>query len=306
MDYLAFFGLETEPFSNAPVGRFYYDSAQSSQALVRLRFALSAMKGLALCIGDVGAGKTTLARRLLSSLSEDEYEASLLVILHKDITSDWLLRRIAFQLGIDTPHADKLVLLAQLYQRLIEIYESGRKAVMLIDEAQMLESRDLMEEFRGLLNLEVPDRKLLSFVFFGLPTMENHLRLDAPLLQRVAVRVELSPFDLESTKDYIEHRIQVAGGEKNIFNKEVIRAIYDVSGGVPRVINTICDNTLLECALVQKKNISVKQVLVAAKNLGLSPQVSPVVTSSSLLTPVQDHSPLDEIDRILKDLEKFN
>src|SRR6056297_2757381 len=177
MDYLDFYGLRQEPFSNAPVHRFYYDSAQHSQALVRLMYALKRMKGLALLIGDIGAGKTTLARRLLDALDEDEFEAALLVIIHRDITTDWLLQRLAIQLGVERPSADKLSLLSQLYRRLVEIHEAGKKAVVLIDEAQMLATRDLMEEFRGLLNLEVPDQKLLSFVFFGLPDVEHNLAM---------------------------------------------------------------------------------------------------------------------------------
>jgi type II secretory pathway predicted ATPase ExeA len=158
MDFLDFYELNQEPFSNAPVSRFYYDSAQHSQAMVRLMYALNGMKGLALLIGQIGAGKTTLARRLLDSLDEKEYEAALLVIIHRDVTSDWLLRRLAVQLGVENPANEKLPLLSQLYRRLVEIYESGKKAVVLIDEAQMLATQELMEEFRGLLNLEVPER----------------------------------------------------------------------------------------------------------------------------------------------------
>lgn len=212
MDYLDYYELSQEPFSNAPVSRFYYDSAQHSQALIRLKYAVSTMKGLAVLVGSIGAGKTTLARRLLDALDESEYEAALLVIIHSGITSDWLLRRIAVQLGVEDPAQDKLTMLSQLYRRLVEIYEAGKKAVVLIDEAQMLRTRELMEEFRGLLNLEVPERKLLSFVFFGLPDIEDHLRIDLPLAQRIALRVRLDPFDLQSSDAYIRHRLRVAGG----------------------------------------------------------------------------------------------
>lgn len=314
MDYLAFYGLESEPFSNAPVDRFYYDSAQHSQALVRLRFAMSAMKGLALCVGEIGAGKTTLARRLLDSLDEREYEAALLVILHRDITSEWLLRRIAFQLGVETPSKDKLVLLSQLYRRLLEIYESGRKAVVLIDEAQMLESRDLMEEFRGLLNLEVPERKLLSFVFFGLPEIDQNLRLDPPLLQRMALRVKLSPFDLPSTDAYVRHRLRMAGARRVIFEPEAMEVIHRASGGVPRLVNTICDNALLEGALASDEIIDEDLVTLVAENLGLS--LGPVAPSSIPTRIPTDEGPstlprtevdvaLDEIDQVLQSLNKL-
>lgn len=193
MSYLEYFGLSSEPFSNAPVSRFYYNAPQHQQALARLLYAVNSMKGLAVLVGEIGGGKTTLARRMLDSLPEEEYEAALLVIIHSGITASWLLRRIALQIGVENPAQEKLALLSQLYQRLLQIYEQGRKAVVLIDEAQMLETRELMEEFRGLLNLEVPERKLISFVFFGLPEIEKNLKLDPPLAQRVAMRYRLEP-----------------------------------------------------------------------------------------------------------------
>ena len=193
MNYLEYYELSQEPFSNAPVSRFYYSSAQHAQALLRLTHAVSGMKGLAVLVGDIGAGKTTLARRMLDALPEEEYEAALLVIIHSGITASWLLKRIALQLGVESPADEKLALLSQLYQRLVRIYEQGKKAVVLIDEAQMLATREIMEEFRGLLNLEVPERKLLSFVFFGLPEIEQNLKLDPPLAQRVALKYRLEP-----------------------------------------------------------------------------------------------------------------
>src|SRR3954462_1415157 len=117
MTYLDFFELTMEPFSNAPVSRFYYNSTQHSQALTRLMHAVGYMKGLSILVGDIGAGKTTLARRMLDSLPESEYEAALLVIIHSGVTASWLLKRIALQLGVDAPSEDKHTLLGQLYQR---------------------------------------------------------------------------------------------------------------------------------------------------------------------------------------------
>lgn len=310
MDYLAFYGLNKEPFSNAPVSQFYYDSAQHNHALVRLRFALSSMKGLALCVGEIGAGKTTLARRLLDCLDEREYEAALLVILHRDITSEWLLRRVAFQLGVETPSKDKLILLSQLYRRLLEIYESGRKAVVLIDEAQMLGSQELMEEFRGLLNLEVADRKLLSFVFFGLPELEEKLRLDPPLLQRVALRVKLSPLDRPSTDAYVRHRLRIAGAEGHLFHPDALEMVYRVTDGIPRLINTLCDNALLEGAIAGDESLSSERIGGVARSLGLSlkTRTHSVVPAISVDrergAPSEVEVALDEIDRVLQSLGK--
>ena len=250
MNYLDHFELSSEPFSNAPVSRFYFNSTQHSQALMRLRYAVDNMKGLSLLVGEIGAGKTTLARRMLDSLPEEEFEAALLVIIHSGITANWLLRRVALQLGVVNPHAEKLALLSQVYQRLVQIHESGKKAVVLIDEAQMLQTRELMEEFRGLLNLELPERKLINFVFFGLPEIEENLKLDPPLAQRVAVKVHLDTFDLENTESYIKHRLRLAGAKRMLFTPEAVTVIHEASQGTPRVINTLCDNALFEAFML--------------------------------------------------------
>ena len=277
MSYLEHFGLSSEPFSNAPVSRFYYNAPQHQQALARLLYAVNSMKGLAVLVGEIGAGKTTLARRMLDSLPEEEYEAALLVIIHSGITASWLLRRIALQIGVENPAQEKLTLLSQLYQRLLQIYEQGRKAVVLIDEAQMLETREQMEEFRGLLNLEVPERKLISFVFFGLPEIEKNLKLDPPLAQRVAMRYRLEPFTSESTDAYVKHRLRLAGSARNPFTGDAIEAVHRRAGGTPRVINTICDNALFETFLARGTEIRGALIEQIADNLGLE---------TGVLTPV--------------------
>jgi type II secretory pathway predicted ATPase ExeA len=274
VNHLEFYELGQEPFSNAPVSRFYYSSSQHAQALTRLMHAVDSMKGLAILVGDIGAGKTTLARRMLDNLPEEEYEAALLVIIHSGITANWLLRRIAAQLGIESPAEEKLALLSQLYQRLVRIYEEGKKAVVLIDEAQMLASREIMEEFRGLLNLEVPERKLLSFVFFGLPSIEENLKLDPPLAQRVALKYRLEPFNQEATEAYIRHRLRLGGSSRVPFTPSAIARIHLLSHGTPRVINTICDNALFEGFLAKQPSIDEGLIARVGNDLGLDAPVA--------------------------------
>jgi general secretion pathway protein A len=305
MSYLDHFGLTEEPFSNAPVTRFYFESPQHAQALVRLRHAVSNMKGLCVLVGDIGAGKTTLARRLLDALPEEEYEAALFVIIHSGVTAGWLLKRIALQLGVENPANEKLALLGQLYQRLMQIHEQGRKAVVLIDEAQMLASRELMEEFRGLLNLEVPERKLISFVFFGLPDVEQNLRLDPPLAQRVAMRYRLEPFTLASTEAYVRHRIQTAGGTRLPFTPEAMAALHRLSGGSPRVINTLCDNALFEAYLARETLVDAARIEEIARSLAIGPSSLEPAPGPSKPTamPAGERVDLAEIDRYLDDLE---
>lgn len=298
MSYLEYYGLDREPFSNAPDARFYYNSDLHSQALLRLMYAVDSNKGLAVLVGGVGTGKTTLARRMLDNLPEDRYESSLLVMVHSGITPEWILTRIALQLGIDEPAGDRLKLLKQLYTRLLEIEDEGRRAVVLIDEAQMLQSRELMEEFRGLLNLEIPGKKLLNIVFFGLTELEDCLALDEPLAQRVAVKYHLKSMTVETTTSYIKHRLQIAGAKEVLYDAEVIPLIHRYAGGVPRLINTISDNCLFEAYLRKMKKVDSRIAHSVAGDLGLLQQP----LSEFPQTMVKDE--LTEIENMLDKLEQ--
>ena len=312
MNYLDYYELAQEPFSNAPVSRFYFNSPQHSQALVRLTHLCAGMKGLGILVGDIGAGKTTLARRLLDSLPENEYEAALLVIIHSGVTASWLLKRIALQLGVDAPSEDKLTLLGQLYQRLVRIYESGKKAVVLIDEAQMLATRELMEEFRGLLNLEVPERKLLSLIFFGLPDIEQNLKLDPPLAQRVALKYRLDHLNAESTEAYIKHRLRLAGAARMPFTPGAVHSVHRFSSGTPRVINTLCDNALFEGYVARAPMIEEQMIERVARDLALDGASPAPASLPRRPVPVpqpaaaEKGKPVDlgEIDRYLAGLAK--
>lgn len=268
MNYLSFFSLAQEPFSNAPVSRFYFNSPGHARALVRMMFAIENMKGLAVLTGDIGAGKSTTARRLLESLPEDRFEVALLVMVQSSVHPQWLLTKIAYQLGVTQPAEDKTRLLGQLYRRLYAIHESGRKAVVLIDEAQMLDTRELMEEIRGLLNMEIPEQKLLTLCLFGLPPLEDHLKLDSPLYQRVAVRVHLQPLAAEATEAYIKHRLRLAGAQKMLFTQEAVASLHRYSQGVPRLINTVCDNALFEGFLARTNPINSRIVDAVVRELG--------------------------------------
>ncbi len=271
MSYEAHFGLIEQPFSNAADSRFFFESPQHQETMVRVQHSIQTMKGLTVVIGGSGTGKTLLARRVLEKLEaeHDQYEAALLVIVHSEVTADWLLRKIAVQLGVPNPPDRKAELLPQLFDRLNQIYESGRKAVVIIDEANMLKSKEVFEEFRGLSNLEVPGRKLISIVLFGLPELEENMAVDPPLVQRVAVKVSIKPLEQASTAAYVKHRLSVAGASRTIFSDEALEAVHTVTKGIPRLINTVCDNALLESYLVKKDLVGAQLIRDVGADLAL-------------------------------------
>jgi len=270
MDYLEYYNLKEHPFSNVVDSRFYYSSRQHSDALVKLKYAVDTRKGLAVIIGGIGTGKTTLARRFLEDLDEESYEAALLVVVHSTVSSEWLFKKFAIQLGVKDLKDNRIELLTQIYNRLSAINEEGKRAVVMIDEVQMLNSREIMEEFRGLLNMETPEGKMLNFVFFGLPDLEDVLSLDEPLKQRVAIKIRLKAFSEEDTGDYIKHRLKVAGNNEDIFSEDAIKLIYKYTRGVARRINTVCDNALLEGFLFKANKIDRTTIETVAIDLGLS------------------------------------
>jgi type II secretory pathway predicted ATPase ExeA len=270
MDYLEYYNLKEHPFSNVVDSRFYYSSRQHSDALVKLKYAVDTRKGLAVIIGGIGTGKTTLARRFLEDLDEESYEAALLVVVHSTVSSEWLFKKFAIQLGVKDLKDNRIELLTQIYNRLSAINDEGKRAVVMIDEVQMLNSRGIMEEFRGLLNMETPEGKMLNFVFFGLPDLEDVLSLDEPLKQRVAIKIRLKAFSEEDTGDYIKHRLRVAGKNDDIFSEDAIKLIYKYTHGVARRINTVCDNALLEGFLFKANKIDGTTIETVAVDLGLS------------------------------------
>ena len=206
---------------------------------------------------------------MLDDLPVDKYESSLLVMIHSGITPEWILSRICMQLGVKNPDLSPLRMLKQLYERLLQIENEGRKAVVLIDEAQMLHSKELMEEFRGLLNLEIADKKLLNIIFFGLPELDEVMKLDAPLAQRVAFKYTLKPLSQEETSRYINHRLSVIKCQKSPFAEDALSVIHKYSGGVPRLVNTICDNALFEAFLRHTQLVTPALISDVAEDLGL-------------------------------------
>ena len=270
MTLLEYFHLKENPFSTTIDSRYFYKAPQHADALVRLMSAAENMKGLAVVIGDVGTGKTTLATQLLEQLETGPYEAALLIVLHQAVTSEWMLRKIALQMDVEKPAETKTDLMTQLSQRLGEVFESGKKAIVLIDEAQMLRSQELMQDFRGLLNIEFSGSKAVTFILFGLPELDSLLALDRPLHQRVAVRCELTCLDANGTEAYVNYRLRIAGAHDTMVHPNAFPVIRQYSGGIPRVINTVCDNALLEGYLRKQDRLDADLIREVARDLKLA------------------------------------
>lgn len=263
-----FFQINELPFSNAPDLKYFYSSTPHHDTLTRLRYVIENRKGLAIVTGQIGTGKTTLARLLFEELNPELYETVLMIVVHSEITSEWILKKICTQMDAENIPSDKPGMLTALYKRLYELNEKGKKAVILIDEAQMLKHKDVMEEIRGILNFEDEFGKLLTFVLFGLPELEDNLSVDEPLKQRISLKCRLKQLEFEGTKNYILHRIKVSGAKYNFFADEAFRSIYDASGGIPRLINTVCDNAMFESYLVKEKIVKKQTVDQVVDDLG--------------------------------------
>ncbi len=275
MDYLSFYNLSAEPFQNEPDTRFYYASAAQQQARLRLMRGVQQRKALSLLIAGPGCGKTTLAHHLLENLGSEAWAVRMIVIPHAACPSGWLIRSVAQSFGVAQPANDPLAALAQLSKLLVGLAAGGAGPVLLIDEAQLLSNKDVLEDFRALLNLVHERRKLLSLVLFGLPMLDEVLRVESSLAQRIEIRAEVPPMDREQSAAYVLHRIACANGAEELFSPDAVDALYTYSSGVPRVINTLADNALFEGAVEQSSSISRTHIIAAADQLGLETCVTP-------------------------------
>src|SRR4051812_41291845 len=202
-----FFGLRAKPFGKMPDPSFLYESEQHKEALARLEYAVDE-KELALLVGDIGSGKTTLSRALIDRIGDSR---PIVLLINPRLTPVQLLRSVAQGLGI-TPARYRNELLDQIHTKLFELYEAKREPLLMIDEAQLIPTKATFDEIRLLTNFQLDDQNLLSVVLIGQPELDA--RLDrapyAPLRQRIGMRYALGPLTLDETYRYIEHRVRVA------------------------------------------------------------------------------------------------
>jgi type II secretory pathway predicted ATPase ExeA len=257
-----FFGFTAKPFGKTPDPSFLYESPQHREALARLEYAVEE-KELAVLVGEIGSGKTTLSRALIDRLGDSR---PVVLLINPRLTPTQLLRSMAIALGIDPPRL-RSDLLEKIHTKLFELYESGREPVLIIDEAQLIPTKSTFDEIRLLTNFQLDDQNLLSVLLIGQPELER--RLDrtayAPLRQRIGLRYHLGPLSLEETMAYIEHRIRVAGGGRNPFNREAMEQMHALSGGIPRLINALATTALLDAFGDDAETIDPPRVASAAR-----------------------------------------
>jgi general secretion pathway protein A len=275
--YEKYFGLEERPFSITPNPRFVYLSQRHRDALAHLLYGVGqgGSGGFVQLTGEVGTGKTTLCRVVLEQIPENTRIA---LILNPMLSPAELLRAVCVELEIDLEGTDGSLQQIQdrLNRYLLERHGSGEKVVLIIDEAQNM-NREALEQIRLLTNLETATDKLLQIILIGQPELRELLaRAELrQLAQRITARYHLDPLNRQETEHYIRHRLKVAGGERCPFTSDGLRAIYETSEGVPRLVNIIADRALMAGYAKDVDRINAGLVRAAAREVaGEEPELS--------------------------------
>ncbi len=264
--YESWYGFREKPFNLTPDPKYLYLSQRHAEAFAHLEFGRRERGGFILITGEVGTGKTTLARYFLSKLGPDTHTA---FVLYPALTADELLRTILDDLHVKPEGDSKKRLVDALHRFLLEARAANRNVVLLIDEAQDL-SAEVLEQIRLISNLETDTEKLIQIVLMGQSELRDILARHElrQLAQRVTARYHLSPLSLAETCEYVRHRVVVAGGEGKVgFTSDALAAAHHLSGGVPRLVNLVCDRALLAGYVQGSRTITPGMVRQAAKEV---------------------------------------
>lgn len=282
--YEAFFNLNTLPFENTPDPRFFFGSEEHREALAAIEYTIRMRKGYVCVTGPVGTGKTTVSRTMINRCSDS---ARIVPILHGHEDGKQLLRQILRAVEV-TYHLndDHAILLEKVFTYLHEQYAAGEPVVLLVDEAHTL-SDNALEELRMLSNYDTNRAKLVQVVLVGQPELihrlhEPHL---AALKQRIAMVKSIRPLTIQETAAYIGHRIRLASVDPQHlqvrFPGKTLEAIFNLSHGVPRLINYVCDNAMLLASVKKEREITAAMVHTVASDLSLSLKHNDFVSSTS-------------------------
>jgi type II secretory pathway predicted ATPase ExeA len=242
--YEAYYGLREKPFRKTPDPRYLFLNEVYEEALEQLLYAVEEME-VALLTGEVGSGKTLLSRALVDRVGE-RYEVGM--ILNPRLTPRQFLRTVACEVGVPAPRFHASDVLDQIHERLLALDGEGRAALLIVDEAHLIPGKPTFEEIRMLTNFQLDDRNLIAVVLVGQPELRERLKHRAyrPLTQRIGAHFHLTPLTPEDSAAYIRHRLGVAGASHALFTSGAVRMIHEASGGVPRVINHLATQALLE------------------------------------------------------------
>jgi general secretion pathway protein A len=267
--YYDFYGFREPPFNITPDPRFLFFSEKHREAFNHLLFGLRERKGFIQITGEIGAGKTTLCRALLQQLDESDYRTAL--VLNPQMNNTQLLRTILREFRLEDRGSDRVLLLERLNAFLLSEFQAGRDVVLIVDDAQAL-TVGALEQIRLLSNLETDQRKLLQIVLIGQPELRQKLAELEQLRQRITVRYHLRALKLDETAYYIQHRLGVAGAPRPpMFSRWAVRAVQTYSRGVPRLINAVCDKTLLCGYVYQTHDLRLRHVRRAIRDLDGEP-----------------------------------
>jgi general secretion pathway protein A len=263
--YKQYFHFAELPFSIAPDPHFFYMSRRHQEGLAHLLYGITVGGGFIALTGEVGTGKTTLCHCLLRELPDN---IDIALILNPKLNAIELLATICDELGIayDNHQQTLKQLVDALNHYLLAAHANGRRTVVLIDEAQNL-SMEVLEQVRLLTNLETSKTKLLQIILVGQPELKQMLRRQdlRQLSQRITARYHLQPLSFVETRAYIRHRLGVCGGDPDLFKERTIRKIYRFSGGIPRVVNILCDRALLGAYAENAMHVTPGMIKNAAK-----------------------------------------
>lgn len=265
--YEAFYGFTEKPFVMTPDTRYFFSSPKHMEALNSMLYTVQERRGFVVITGEIGAGKTTVCRALFNRLDQDRVR--LAVVQNTYLTAKDLITLVLEDLEIPYKPGTKGRLIAQLNDYLIDVFSTSRTVVLVIDEAQNL-SPLVLEEVRMLSNLETEREKLIQIVLVGQPELRAKLYLRSleQFRQRVTVHYHLQPLDATETEGYVRHRLQVAGANGHtVFAPEAFGRIYTLTGGVPRLINAVCDRALLNGYVQESKIVTAGLVEQAAQEL---------------------------------------